>query len=718
MDDQNKNLRNYREESGQPRFPSGVVILHLLLSFHEIRASLDRIFREFADAEGRFGLDSMVRAARFYGVKAKAIKAKIRNITKLPLPFIAEMKDGSFVIIAKLVDDRILVQGAQGQGRDLSLAEFEAEWNGHVVLVMRKAHDVMSDVKFGLRWFVPAMAKYKGLFAEVLTASFMLQVFALVTPLIFMVIIDKVLVHRGLLTLDVLIFGLVTIIIFEAILGLARTYIFTHTTSRIDVHLGSQLYGHMLNLPLSYFEKRPTGQTVARVRELDSVREFLTSSALTVAIDAVFTVIFFAVLWWLSPTLTIIVLASIPFYVAISIIITPPLRRRAEERFQRSAINQSFMVESVAGIQTLKAMAVEPHMRARWDENLAAYVRTSLRATLLGATGSQVVSLVNRITMALILWFGALKVMGGELTVGQLVAFNMIANQVSQPILRLAQLWQNFQQFRISIQRLGDILNTKTERQSRSSPENLSTIKGHVKFENVSFSYDQDSPTVLKDVSFEILAGQTVGIVGRSGSGKSTLAGMLQRFYVPDTGQILIDGNNVALLDITWLRTQLGVVSQENDLFKRKIGENIALGNSTMPQDQIYAVAELADAHEFISEQPHGYDTELEERGQNLSGGQRQRIAIARALATNPRILILDEATAALDYESERIFQDNLRRVTENLTVIIIAHRLSTVRDCDQILVMDKGRLADQGTHEELVGREGIYANLVRQERR
>ncbi len=704
------------EQSEEVDFDSGAQCLSLLLAFHEIRSAPERLRHEFAASDGRFDLISLVRAARKYGLKAKAVTANQKKLRKLPLPAIAQLNDGSFIVAAKIADDRLLVQRPMRAPEEIGLGEFAEEWSGHVVLLARRASDMVSDLKFGLRWFLPVMVKYKKLFSEVLVASFFLQCFGLITPLFFQVIIDKVLVHRGLTTLDVLIIGLVGVTIFEALLGFLRTYMFSHTTSRVDVQLGSQLFSHLTALPISFFETRPTGQTVARVRELDHVREFLTSSALTVVIDLFFTIIFFAVMWMFSPTLTLIVLASIPFYVILSFAITPELRRRVEERFYRGAVSQAFLVESVSGAETLKALAVEPQMRNRWDEILAAYVKSSFSTIVLGAAGSQTVMLINKIAMALILWYGATLVMDGQLTVGQLVAFNMLAGQVSQPIIRIAQLWQDFQQFRISIQRLGDILNTKTEALSASTPEDLPPIQGAIAFEGVTFRYRPGEPEVLRNVSFAIGAGQTIGVVGRSGSGKSTITKLIQRMHVPEHGRVLIDGIDIGLLDPAWLRQQIGVVLQDNVLFNRTVQENIALSDPAMAMSRIVRAAQLAGAHEFILQLSKGYDTVLEERGSNLSGGQRQRIAIARALATAPRILILDEATAALDYESERLFQDNLKLVAKGRTVIIVAHRLSTIRHSDRILVMDKGQIVEDGTHAQLVQRDGIYAALTRQD--
>ena len=693
---------------------SGALCICALLAIHGQRANPDQIAHEFSNQHGLVDKAGIIRAARRAGFKAKSLQANWKKVQKLPLPGIAKLNDESFVLVAKAANDKLLVQFAGKPPEEISREDFELIYDNQMILIAKRAADMISELKFGFSWFLPVIAKYKAHFSEVLVASLFLQVFGLISPLFFQVIIDKVLVHRGLTTLDVLVIGLVALTIFEVVLGWLRTYLFSHTTSRVDVQLGAQLFKHLLELPISYFESRPTGQTVARVRELENVRDFITSSALTVLIDFSFTFVFFAVMWLFSPTLTLIVLGSIPFYLAISLLITPELRRRVEERFYRGANNQAFLVESIAGAETLKSMAVEPQMRARWDENLAAYVKASFRTITLGATGSQLVMLVNKITTALVLYFGAKLAITGELTVGQLVAFNMLAGQVSQPIIRIAQLWQDFQQFRISIERLGDILNTKTESKDNSVPESLPPLKGAVELKNVTFRYRPGEAEILHDLSLKIEPGTTVGIVGRSGSGKSTITKLIQRLHVPENGRVLLDGMDSRLLDPAWMRRQIGVVLQDNILFNSSVRDNIALSNPAMPMKTVLQAAQLSGAHEFILQLPKGYDTILEERGSNLSGGQRQRIAIARALATRPRILILDEATAALDYESERLFQENLKKISVGRTVIIIAHRLSTVRNADNIIVMDEGKIKEQGSHQELIENDGFYAWLVK----
>ncbi|MBI4694380.1 MAG: type I secretion system permease/ATPase [Gammaproteobacteria bacterium] len=559
---------------------------------------------------------------------------------------------------------------------------------------------------------VPNLRKYRRLLGEAVAASFVLQLFALVSPVFFQVVIDKVLVHRGLSTLDVLCFGLLVVSVFEVALTTLRTYVLSHTTNRIDVRLGADLFRHLLRLPVAYFEARRVGDTVARVRELENIRSFLTSSALTLALDVLFTIVFLAVLLLYSPVLTLIVVISLPLYVLLAVLVTPVLRARLDERFNRSAEAQAFLVESVSGIETLKAAAVEPQHARRWEELLAASVAASFRTVTLGNVASNTAGFIQKVTTVLILWFGARQVIGGSLTVGELVAFNMIAGRISSPILRLAQLWQDFQQAGVSVRRLGDILNAVAEPAHNPSRTTLPRLQGRVAFDHVSFRYRPDRPDVLNGLSFEIKPGQVVGIVGPSGSGKSTLAKLIQRLHVPHQGRVLVDGQDLSIVDPAWLRQNVGVVLQENRLFNRSVRENIALRDPSLPVEHVVRAAQLAGAHDFILELPEGYDTVVGEQGASLSGGQRQRIALARALVTDPRILILDEATSALDYESEAIIQANMRVISNGRTVFIIAHRLTAVRHADVIFVIDHGRIVEQGTHRELVDRAGHYARL------
>ncbi len=699
----------------QSPLDSGLICLVLLVRFFGLPADEAQLRYEFGGSDRPFGKTEILRAAKHLGLKAGSLKSSWERLAATPLPAIAPCSEGRFLLLAKADAERVLVHDpAQERPVLLTRAEFETLWSGELLLLTKRASLSAEDRKFDFTWFIPAIVKYRKLLGEVLLVSFFLQLFALLTPLFFQVIIDKVLVHKGLTTLHVLGIGMVALTLFEVVLTALRVYLFTHTSNRIDVGLGAQMFRHLLRLPLAYFETRRVGDTVARVRELENIRQFLTSSTVTVVIDLFFTVVFLAVMVYYSPLLSLLVAGSIPFYILLSVVVTPIFRARLNEKFNRGAENQAFLVESVNGIQTLKALAVEPAMQRRWEEQLAGYVRAGFRANNLGNIAGQTASLLNKLTTIGIIWLGAHLVMEGKLTIGQLIAFNMLAGRVSGPILRLVQLWQEFQQAGISVQRIGDILNTRPEPAFNPNRATLPAIAGKVSFDQVVFRYRPDGPEVLRRIAFDIAPGQVIGLVGRSGSGKSTITKLVQRLYVPESGRVLIDGVDLAQIDPTWLRRQVGVVLQENFLFNRSVRENIALADPALPMERVVQAAKLAGAHDFILEMPEGYDTLVGEHGCSLSGGQRQRIAIARALITNPRILIFDEATSALDYESEHIIQKNMAQICKGRTVFIIAHRLSTVRATHRIFVIEKGEIVESGSYQELLARGGTFTQLHR----
>jgi subfamily B ATP-binding cassette protein HlyB/CyaB len=694
---------------------TGLACLLILARYYGLPADAEQVRHQFAEAGKKLGETELLLAAKHLGLKASAAESEWSKLAATALPAIAVQNDGRYVIIARASADKVLVQDPT-EARPLLLPKdvFLQAWSGKLILFTKRANLRPQDRKFDFTWFIPAIVKYRKLLGEVLLASFFIQLFALLTPLFTQVVIDKVLVHKGLTTLEVLGIGMIALTIFEVILSGLRTYVFSHTTSRMDVGLGTQLYRHMLALPLAYFEARRVGDTVARVRELETIRQFLTGSTVTVVIDLFFTFVFLAVMFYYSPLLTFVTLGAVPFYVFLSVVITPILRARLNDKFNRGAENQAFLVESINGIETVKALAVEPAMQRRWEEQLAEYVRSTFRSANLSNISGQVASAINKITTIATLWIGAYLVMDGQLSVGMLIAFNMLAGRVTGPMLRIVQLWQDFQQAGVSMQRLGDLLNTPPEPSYNPNRTTLPAITGRVVFDRVTFRYRVDGPEILHTFSLDIAPGQVVGIVGRSGSGKSTIAKLIQRLYVPESGRILIDGVDLKQVDPAWLRRQVGVVLQENFLFNRSVRDNIALSDPGVPMERVVQAAKLAGAHEFILELQDGYDTQVGDHGCNLSGGQRQRIAIARALLTNPRILIFDEATSALDYESESIIQKNLAHICKGRTVFIIAHRLSTVRRADRILVIDKGRIVEEGRHDELMKHNGYYTQLHR----
>lgn len=704
-----------RAQDGDERagIDTALACLLIMAGLHGIAADEGQLRHEYGHQH--FDAQTAILAARKVGLSAKLVRQPIERLDRTPLPAIGIDVQGRFFIVAKYDagpnSQRVLIQRPGSSPCVLTLADFLEVWTGQIILCTSKASFAGEMAKFDFTWFVPAVIKYRKLFGEVLFVSFSLQIIALVTPMFFQVVMDKVLVNHAMKTLNVIAIGLVCAILFEVALTGIRTWVFAHTSSKIDVELGARLFRHLLALPLGYFQVRRVGDSVARVRELENIRSFLTSNAMTVLLDVVFSFVFLAVMLYYSAWLTLIVVASIPLYITQSIIFTPIIRRRLNVKFNRNAENQSFLVETISGIDTVKAMAVEPRWAQKWDQQLAAYVTAGLAVSNAATIASGGVTLISKLVTAAIMWWGASLVIDQQMTVGELVAFNMLAGQVSSPILRLAQLWNDFQQVGISMSRLGDILNANTE--SAGQKSRLSRLSGAISFDSVSFRYRPDTPVVIHSISLAIGPGEVVGIVGRSGSGKSTLAKLVQRLYVPERGRVLIDGHDIATIDAASLRHQIGVVLQENTLFSRSIRENIALSNPAVPLEAVIEAAKLAGAHEFICELPEGYDTIVGEHGAGLSGGQRQRVAIARALIGNPRILIFDEATSALDYESEKIIHENMRRICRGRTVLIIAHRLSAVREANRIIVMDRGQIAEMGRHDELLKHpNGIYANL------
>ena len=650
------------------------------------------------------------------GVKVQPKRGGPERLTE-GVPVLTMASDGQVRLVSRVGRDEFVVQAAgEHAPTSLKVEALQGLWTGEW-LEARRTAAALGDGEnrsFGLGWFWRSLSRHQRILGEVLLASLFVQVFALVTPLIFQVVIDKVLAHRSMATLDVLVIALLGLGVFEVVLGAMRHYLFSHTTHRVDVELGSRLFHHLIHLPMSYFGARRTGDTVARVRELENARNFLTGTALTGWLDLVFAVVFLAVMFHYSTALTLIVVAALPVLFAASWIVTPFLRGRLEDKFALGAENQTFLQETVGAMETLKGQAVEKTWQHEWEQRQADYVHAAFESGHLANATQQFIGLASKVLTVLLLYFGARLVIDNELTVGGLIAFNMLAGRVNAPILKLASVWQEVTQMKVSVKRLAEIMDAPVEpafRPGRSVPPPL---EGRVTLEHVTFRYAPQAPEVLSDLSLDVKPGEIVGITGVSGSGKTTLTRLVQRLYVPERGRVLVDGMDLALMDATWLRRQIGVVGQDVMLFNRSVRDNIALGRSDLPMEKIVEAAKLAGAHEFVLQLPDSYDTVIGERGSLLSGGQRARVAIARALAGSPRILLLDEATASLDYDSERAIHDNMARICEGRTVFIVAHRLSTLRLADRVLVLDKGRLVESGHHRDLLRVGGRYASLYR----
>lgn len=694
---------------------SGLLCTILLSQYYQVSASPDNLYHKYKDKDGNFNAISIFKSLKSIGLKSKIKNLKnIEDIKDLPMPLIVKNKNNDYLIILKIENNKVLVQNPyRQQPGQVELKDLIDNIESEIILTRKNTKILSEEFKFGVQWFIPALLKHKKIFAEILLASFFIQLLALASPIFFQVTIDKVLVHNSLTTLDMLIIGMILVSVFEVVLTGLRTYVLGHTTNRVDAVLGSSLYQHLMHLPISFFNNQRVGQISTRVRELDTIRNFLTSSALTLCVDLLFAILFIIVMWMYSSTLTFVVLGALPFFFLSALILTPIIRKKLDEKFKKGAVNQAFLVESISGVETVKSMSLEPSMQETWDNQLSEYIRTSFDVEQLSNWYNQFTQLINKIMMALILWFGAQLVLSGDLTIGMLIAFNMLAGRLSAPILKIAQLWNEFQQANISIKRLADILNVPQEKGHEDSRMNVSQLVGNIEVDNVSFSYPGSNKMILKNISMKIKQNQIIGLVGRSGSGKSTISKLIQRLYIPNEGNIKVDGIDISSVNPTLLRKQIGVVLQDNFLFNKTIKDNISIMDPSISIEKIIESSKLAGAHDFIAELKDGYDTVIEEQGSNLSGGQKQRIAIARALVNNPKILIFDEATSALDYESEHIIQTNMSKICENKTVIIIAHRLSAIKDSDKIFVFDKGEIIEQGTHTELLLKtDGLFYKL------
>jgi len=619
-----------------------------------------------------------------------------------------------WVVVYATKGDRLIIADPQHPNQtceSIPRSLIEPNWNGELWQV----EPIQKQDRFSLAWFLPAVWKYRNLLNEVLLASFTIQILGLATPVFTQVVIDKVMVQGSLSTLDVIALAMLAVAFFEALLGTLRLFIFTHTARRLDLSLSAQLFRHLMRLPLAYFESRRVGDTVARVQELENIRQFLTGTAMTVVLDAIFAVVYLTIMFYYSPTLTWVSLSVLPLFAALTLISTPILRNWLNETFNRSADSQSFLVETVTGIHSVKAHTAERVSRDRWEGLFARFIRTSFKASTTSNISNNIADFLTKLSSLLILWFGAKLVIEQKLTIGQLVAFQMLSGRMTGPLLRLVQLWQNLQQVLLSVDRIGDILNVAPEAEAGSGLV-LPNLAGQLTFDQVFFRYKPNQEPVLRGISFQSEPGMLVGIVGRSGSGKSTLSKLIQRLYTAESGRILVDGFDINTADLASLRQQIAVVLQEDFMFNGTIYDNISLGNPTVTPEQVVDAARMAAAHDFISEQPHGYETNIGERGTALSGGQRQRLALARLFLSDAPILMLDEATSALDSETEQQVLQNLQKIAKNRTVFLIAHRFAPLKKADLILVLEKGVLVEKGTHDDLLRSKGLYWSLYQRQ--
>ncbi|MBF2056462.1 MAG: peptidase domain-containing ABC transporter [Cyanobacterium sp. T60_A2020_053] len=714
-------LKNYPFFSGKNEAEIGIACMRMLSKYFNIpfrKDILERIINEQVEKQGRLSLEICGAITELLGLNSQLTEVPAGAFSRLTAPFLVKLEDSLVVIYA--IDDKTVVVADPSLGRikEYQTLAFLERWGQKgKVLLLKKTKETAQE-KFGLSWFIPSLIKYKWMLVEVFVASFFVQLFALANPLMIQVIIDKVIAQNSPDTLQVLGIFLVVLAVFEALLSTLRTYSFVDTTNRIDMALGSEIIDHLLRLPLRYFEKRPVGEISTRINELENIRSFLTGTALTVVLDAIFSVIYIAVMFIYSPLLTFVTIGVIPIFVALTLIFSPLIRRQLRDKAERNADTQSHLVEIMNGIQTVKAQNIELKSRWEWQERYANYVGTGFRTVITQTLAGSASNFLNKLSQLLILWVGASLVLQQELTLGQLIAFRIIAGYVTSPILRLAQLWQNFQQTALSLERLADIVDHPEEGEEDRNNIPMPLISGKLKYENVCFRFKPNTPLQLNNVNIEIPAGTFVGIVGESGAGKSTFTKLVSRLYEPESGRILIDDYDVNRVELYSLRRQIGVVPQESLLFDGSVLSNIALTNPDATTDEIIEAAKVAVAHDFVMGLSSGYNTRVGERGAGLSGGQRQRIAIARTILQNPRMLVLDEATSALDYNTEAQVCQNLISAFDDRTVLFITHRLGTIQNADMIVVMDQGSIVEVGTHEELMRLEGRYFYLYQQQKR
>lgn len=683
---------------------------------------IHRVLTDQIKHQGSISLQLCAYLAELIGLKAQLTSIPTVNITRIPTPALISYNQG-FAIIYE-VGANTVVAGIPERGilhcqKEEFLSQLDVEEGSYpprIKVLLLSVTNITPKQRFGFQSFLPYLSRYRRVLLEVFVASFFVQLAALANPLVMQLIIDKVIVQNTINTLHILGVLLLVISLFEAVITTLKTYLFVDTTNRIDLGLGAEIIDHLLRLPLCYFESRSVGELSTRINELENIRKFLTGTALTIGLDALFSVIYIIVMLIYSWQLTLVSVGIIPIFIIITLFASPIIRKQLRTQAERNSKTQSYLVEVMTGIQTVKAQNIELRARFCWQELYARYVIASFQTTITSSLANSTSNFLNKLSSLLILWIGAYLVLKGELSLGELIAFRIISSYATSPILRLAQLWQSFQETALSLERLSDIVNTPQEAERDRHNISLPAIEGAIKYENITFRFHPGGPLQLCNVNLDFPAGKFIGIVGQSGAGKSTLMKLLIRLYEPEAGRILIDGYDISKVELYSLRRQIGVVPQDTLLFDGTVQENIALIHPDATTEEIIEAAKIAVAHEFIMKLPHGYNTRVGERGAALSGGQRQRIAIARSVLQKPKLLVLDEATSALDYSTEREVCLNLAKAFQGKTIFLITHRLNTIKNADVIVVMDSGKVIEQGTHEELIALKGHYYYLYQQQ--
>jgi len=683
------------------------------------RFSINRL-RDITNADRNgASLRGLAAAAESIGFSPRPVKASLDKLAKQSLPAIAHWEGKHYIVVYAVTRDRVIVADPAIGQRTLTHAEFLAGWTGYTLLLQPTALLKETDDSSEPFWrFFELVKPHWLVLLEVLAASVLIQIFGLVTPLLTQLLLDRVLVQRSTLTLTAVGLGLLIFSLFRVAMTGLRQYLLDHTANRVDLALIVGFIKHTFRLPLRFFEFRYVGDIISRVQENRKIQRFLTGEALSISLDLLTVFVYVGLMFWYSWKMALLVLVIVPPFVLLALIATPFLQRVSRDIFGAYNAESNYLIESLTGIRTIKSMAIERTVRWHWEELFHKSIKTIFSGQVINNMLLIFSSTIEAVATTALLWFGAWQVIQNQLTIGQLVAFNMLLGNVIRPFQRLIVLWNQLQEVIIAVERIDDVIDAEPEEDwEHGIRQSIPPIRGHIRFDRVTFRYHPESEVnTLENLSFEVQPGQTVALVGRSGSGKTTISKLVLGLYPPTEGKILIDGYDVTTISLRSLRQQIGVVDQDTFLFGGTIRENISVGHPEATLDEIIEAAQQAGAHQFIKELQVGYETQIGEGGGMLSGGQRQRLAIARALLGNPRLLILDEATSSLDAESERIIQTNLNKIVKGRTTLIIAHRLSTVRNADLILVLDRGVLVESGTHDELMATRGHYFYLNQQQ--
>lgn len=695
----------------------GAASLAMISKYYGVRLSVGRL-RDMANVsrEGT-SMYNLATAAETIGYNTRAVMTDYGHLSGLDLPAIAHWKGYHFIVLYKATNKHVIVGDPAIGLIKMKREEFETGWTGRLLLLAPTPRlEEIEHSKTTFRRFVPLLKPYKFLLFEVFLASLVLDLLGLASPIFTQTIVDKVLVHQNVKMLNIMLGGMLIVGAFQATTSLLRQYLLIHISSKLGMRMISDLFNHLMKLNMRYFRTRKIGDILTRFGDNETIREILTSASISTILDVMMVVLYLGLMFYYNPKLTCVALIFIPLFILLTLIFTPIMKRNNQRQFEKEAISESSLVESIESIETIKSCTAETTTRWKYENLIVQYIKTDFRGAKLNMAMTAISTPLNLLSSTVILWYGAHLVINGQLTVGQLMAFLALIGMVMSPIMGLIDMWQTLQDGFLSLQRLGDIYDAKPEEDPGKKAIQLPRLMGHIKFQNVSFRYNPDDKNILANINLEIQPGETLAIVGRSGSGKTTLVSLVQRFYLPTEGKIFADSYDTSSVSVQSLRSQIGVVMQENAIFTGTIRENIATTDPDASLDRITAAAKIANAHDFIISFPMGYDTVIGAIGINLSGGQKQRVAIARALLNDPQIIIFDEATSSLDSESENAIQQNMKAILKGRTAIIIAHRLSTIQHADNIIVLDEGVIVEQGNHRELLDKKGLYYYLNSQQ--